>query len=196
MQLGRRAWIRTIIAFCAVFILLIVPWPNLGRAYVSAFTTVWTSVVRVSTQVRETGFELRPETPVNSRAEWSAAAFVRNGRAERKVNSVDLRRASYLPTAVYLALVLTIVRRIKGRAAIARSVSGFLLLQIVPTILLTILLHQAGVIKLGAAAETALMIGYRSVISSPGMTYALPAGVWAAVHRDILWLPTIDPRVE
>ena len=190
----RRFVLRIAVIFSVVFLLLSLPWPYLARAYTTAFSAIWTTVLNISADVRKTGFVLRPEIvetgthgPAVHHSEWSISAYVQRGGVERKVNSVDLRRASYLPCAVYLALVLSVVGSIKGRAAILRSAAGFFVLQIMPALLMIILLDQAGSMDLGEGKETALMIGYRALISSPGMGYALPALIWLTAHRKILW---------
>ena len=181
--------LRMTLVVVVVFAVLCFPWPRLAHAYVAFFSTAWTVVLNISTDAARIGFELRPESgrARSLHERWRAAAVVRSDHGKREVNTVDVRRLSYLPTALYLSLVAAVASRIKDKRTIVNSAFGLLLLQCLPALLMIILLQQAGWVDIGRGAETALMISYRGLISAPGMTYAIPAIVWLIVHRRILW---------
>lgn len=185
---------RMMLIFAGIFTLLVLPWPGLATAYCTGFSAFWTMVLQLSHDATALGFELHPEAAGDDLFfhQWSVAAFAEKNGAQRKVNSMNVRRTSYIQCAVYLALVIAVSGTVKGRSAWLNAGSGLLILQLLPAMMMVILLQQAGAPPLSRTAETVVIATYRSLVNPPGMAYALPAFVWLLLHRKILWRRTAE----
>ena len=182
----KRAWVIIFAKFLLAFILLSLPWPYFAKAYVNCFSSVWTAVFSDFVKYKELKFALRPTDTETTRFrnQWSVSAYIRNvdSKKEKNINKLDLRRTAFIPAAVYLSLVLAIVHRIRRKKEIAASATGFLLLQSLSGIPIIVLLQQMGLTDLHFNTQVVVLTIYRALVTSPGMSYAIPALLWLLFH--------------
>lgn len=185
----RSAWIPILIKFLIVFVLLAAPWPHVGGVFAKAFAVTWQPFVSLLDGVSDYDIVLSNDSPKGDptayRTAWQVTAFVQSpdGKKREVLNWMDVRRAAYLPMAVYLALIASIIVSFRGRKEYLRIFYGIVILQFMPMVPLLSFLQQAKIIDLNWNMQVFFLTLYRGLITSPGMTYAVPAILWLLLHR-------------
>jgi hypothetical protein len=172
------------VRFLFCFALLAPPWPAFGRAYGRAVGTLADAAL---------GEAAAPVTLRFSAATaWQLKVHAEDPQTGRFVGTLlDLRRAGYIATAVFVALALATPLRWGNRLALLGA--GVTLLQLLP--LLPLLWFFSGELpvqafRLGSLARSSIAIAYHALVAPPGMAYALPGLLWLFLR----WL--IAPRAQ
>lgn len=178
MRLPNRAALFTAARFFAVLILLLCPWPGLGRAYALAFNVLATPCMSVVSAASgsEVSLDRFPES--DKRHEWSTMVRVTDeSHTVRHTGAGDLKRAGYLQIATWLAsaVAFPLKRRARFAAILGGGVLFFTMFGCLPVCLY---LARKGVLHLGMVLFAALALSERALVGAPGMAFALPALGW------------------
>lgn len=179
----RFVLLRTALFAAALLILLLLPWPGLGEAFVGVIAAILNpllaALVSVPGQV-----ELGPATDEHA---WNAVLTIkREGRIVQHA-LWELRRTPYLPMAAFAALALAYpASKLSGRLRVLFI--GWSVLVLLPLLRLLTLFGEPGPMQLVAmpsALHAALTIAARALLLPPGMAYAVPALLWLTL---VAWL--------
>jgi hypothetical protein len=153
-----------------------VPWPGLGN-WVARVFSAFANVIAGPLARYPEAIEFRPEGPGDS---FNAILSVTNRTGIYQEMLWDLRRAPYLPVAVFLALSLALpMRRLRPRLlVIALGVLGLPLISGLRLLLAINSDSPIRLLELPASAEFLLTMACRALVLPPGMAYALPAMTW------------------
>jgi hypothetical protein len=172
-----------------VLVACLVPWPGLGRAYVSAFSRIGTTVVAPMLASATVEISFEPSTPEDEHHEWHTFVWVKDAQTHAPAHrgAVDLRRSGYLQIAILLALAAAfpLGRRVRWAAAV---VAGTLLLGMLGWLPVLVYLALKGVIHLGSVAYATLAIAQRSLVGAPGMAFVVPSILWWLMVRWVDWI--------
>ena len=170
--------------------LLLLPWPGLGRVFSSAVAVVANPFASMCFTT-PAGIHMAPEGPADS---WNALVTVTHASGKVQQLLWELRRTPYLPMAVFIAVALGFpLGRRRSRLAIMGA--GLIALQALPLMRLLILVGAEGPVQLFQTPDVLhglLTIAVRALVLPPGMAYAVPTLLWLALlalfDRDALTL--------
>jgi hypothetical protein len=190
LHLTPRAAGRFAVRFLPLIILLLWPWPGVGRAFASGFGAV--SEVLVSPFISpETvlHFQLRDSDIDHP---WWLYLAVKNRLTGQSYGiPVDTRTLAYVRLAVFLALAVAwpvpwtrrgITCLASGAAALLAVIGVSLALPLMQV------LELLGIVRLGVYVQSLASVGILSLVSYPSMAYAVPGliyalAVWVSVPR-------------
>jgi len=167
------------------FVLFALPWPGVGEWYTGVAANVLN--VALGKSGPPVAVEFLPAGPDTSA--WEVRTRVTETASEQSImTALDERRTGYLPSAVFLALVLASTFRARQKALLAAA--GLFALTLLS--LLPILAFLSGRLPI-VAYEL-----YRSLVAPLGMAYALPGLLWlllsAAVTREGMPAPPVSAQ--
>lgn len=182
-----------VVRFLALFAVLAWPWPGLGRAFVLVFSALTNVALGVVFGSPAFAPYFGPDEKGGG-ASWDAALFVRNSAtgAIAEMGSLEIRRVSYLPMIVFLALCFA-APRTRWQKELLVLLAGLLLLQTLPALTLGASFAEMDLWHLAGAARAVLEIAYRALATPPGMAYAVPALLWLLLTR---WLDRDAPPLS
>ena len=174
---------------CSLLLLaLLLPWPGLARFCGSTFSGFASEAADFALSGGPAALEFTPAS-AHLGAElhaWDVLVSARDESTHALVQTaLDLRRTLYLPSAVFLALVLAL--RLPLRKKVALLAVGLGALQIGPA--LTLLSFFSGKLPVQAfhlarVTSWVVEVAYRTLVAPPGMAFALPALLWLG----LVWL--------
>ncbi len=180
-RLRSAAWLpsidrRAIGVFVVLVVVLLAPWPRLGRAFGAVFSAYGNFLVAS----RETALDPPPRFEVPPFGEVSAAdggqwALVL--RTGARSLPLDTRIIAYTPLAIFLALALSTPVPLRRKVVVLAGGGAFLLGRLAFAVLVPIgCVLGAGRADstLGAFAE----ITWTIFVSPPVMSYATPLAAW------------------
>lgn len=181
---------------CALAVLL-APWPRLGQAYSASATELGNALLSwVESSRAQLAFAQSDSTAFSTVLH---AQLLRTGR-ELQI-PIELRTLAFIPTAALFALVFADAwRRPLRRTALLLVLSAlvletFLLVSlIVPICLFFADPQPMQLFQMDPTLHMILTIFYRSVVSPPGMIYAIPFAVWLLMSG--LLSRTLDARAS
>jgi hypothetical protein len=158
---------RELAVFAVLVVLLLAPWPRLGRAFVAFFGAYGNVLVGAL----DTGDAAPPrfgppqpgEVGAADGGEW--AVILRSGD---RALPLDTRIIGYTPLAIFLALALATPVPRRRKAIILSGGLAFLLARLAFAVMAPL-----GSTRLGLAAAL-----WTVLIASPVMSYAAPLAVW------------------
>jgi hypothetical protein len=167
-----------------VLTVLIWPWPGLARTYVAAFSSVATVIARPAFADSDVSLSFAPSSESDTSHEWFSMVSVQDAASQARVHrgAIDIRRAGYLQTALFLAVAIGFPLR-RWRRCVAVVVAGSALLPMLAWLTIATYLARKQVIHLGVLSSSILALGYRSLICAPGMAFAGPGLLWLVVLR-------------
>jgi hypothetical protein len=169
--------------FLAVLIVLAAPWPGLGRAYVAIYGSV--AAVIATPIVASSGVELAlaPSAEDDPKHEWFAMVSVLDAQTHSRQHKMatDLRRAGYLQMALYLAAAAAYPLRNRVRFVVVVT-AGLVLFAAFGWLPIMMYLAKKQIITLGAWSLSLLSVVYRSLVTPPGMAFAVPGLLWLAAR--------------
>jgi hypothetical protein len=158
---------RELAVFTVLLVLLLVPWPGCGRAFVGFFRAYGNGLVGAFGEGGEPPGRFEAPDPGQVGAadggEWAVLL-----RAGDRVVPLDTRIIGYLPLAIFLALALATPVPRRRKAIIVVGGLAFLLARLAFAVLTPLGGTRSG---LAAAVWTVM-------IAPPVMSYAAPAAVW------------------
>ena len=173
-------WPRIGLRFIALLAVLLWPWSGLGERFATAFARVCDALVHVvsgdGAQIHFIATGKDPEHP------WWVTMAVRNVFTGQSFGiPVDTRTVAYVRFAVFLALALAwpVGRTLRGLKAVA--LGGTLLVAVTAASVAIPLLQVLGMVKIlgiGVLAQSVLSIGILTLVTYPGMAYAIPGLLW------------------
>jgi hypothetical protein len=175
-----------------VLIVMLFPWPGLGRSYVAAFDRVANAMRAPLASAPDVSVSLELFPEADAHHEWFAMIAVtdRASGALQHRGGADLRRAGYLQMAILLAAAAAFPFRPGVRFA-AVLVGMLAMLSMLGWLPVFNFLAKKGVLHLGVVSYAALAIVERTLVGAPGMTYAVPGLSWLLVYR---WLGVSSRR--
>jgi hypothetical protein len=196
-SVARRRLAIGAVRFFVVFVLLVVPWPHLGRIVSGLFIEGASAIAApvLSTADAAVGFAAAPVEATEG--DWDAVIFVKNipSGNVRDAASIDVRRVWYLPTIVFVALSIALRFWSTKRLAIA-FVVGLFALPMLSLLPILSFLTQNRAIHPGAAPQALLDIAYRALVAPLGMAYAVPAFLWLGLMLVAGTIPALDRPKE
>jgi hypothetical protein len=179
-----------------LFALLVAPWPFVGRAYGRSVA----AIARMAAAVAGSGATIRIGAGGGQESAsdpWHLRIHAEDPSTGEYVGTVlDLRRAGYLASAVFAALVLATPLRARRRLGLL--LGGLALLQALP--LLPLLSFFSGklpvrVFDFGSTTRAMIELGYHILVAPPGMAYAVPGLAWllgvCVLDAGVLRLPRL-----
>lgn len=171
-----------------LFLLMcLLPWPGLGRAYVSAVSGAANFALRGVRFASDRSLHFEVGSPALLGAKvnpwWHVIATVSSettGAATRF--ALNLRAIGYVPTVTFFALVLT--GALSNRGALRSTALGFVLVQayFVFSVSLAVGLflsnERVQALELGPTARAVLEMLFEGLVVPPAMSYAVPAMIW------------------
>lgn len=182
--------------FACALALLLAPWPRLGVLYSAAATEVGNSALGwFESSQAQLAF-----APPDS-GEFSTVLNAQVNRTGQTLRvPVDLRTLAFIPTATLIALVLADgFRRPVRRTALQLLWSGlalhaFLFVSLlVPLCLFFAAPEPMQLFQMNPTLDTILTVFYRSLVTPPGMIYAIPFAVWLMIRT---WNPGVRPSAD
>jgi len=178
------------------FVLFALPWPGVGEWYTGVAANVLN--VALGKSGPPVAVEFLPAGPDTSA--WEVRTRVTETASEQSImTALDERRTGYLPSAVFLALVLASTFRARQKALLAAAgLFALTLLSLLP--ILAFLSGRLPIVayELGTAPRVVVDVLYRSLVAPLGMAYALPGLLWlllsAAVTREGMPAPPVSAQ--
>lgn len=178
------------------FVLFALPWPGVGEWYTGVAANVLN--VALGKSGPPVAVEFLPAGPDTSA--WEVRTRVTETASEQSImTALDERRTGYLPSAVFLALVLASTFRARQKALLASAgLFALTLLSLLP--ILAFLSGRLPIVayELGTAPRVVVDVLYRSLVAPLGMAYALPGLLWlllsAAVTREGMPAPPVSAQ--
>jgi hypothetical protein len=175
---------RALAIFVITAVVLLAPWPRLGRAFSAAFTGV--ANVVVDALVVQDGVTARFSTPTAADrgrpevGDWAVLLSLDVGRGARQT-VLDTRLLGYTPLAVFLALVVATPVPRRRRLKILAGGGTILVARLAVAIALPVG-RALGPRGPGWATGTFAEVIWWSFINPPAMSYVVAAfGWWLAV---------------
>jgi hypothetical protein len=174
---GDFRW-RPWVVLAAVYLSLALPWPGLGRAFVTVYATVMRPALVAA--VSSPGTSLSATGPDEAADEWDLAIRLPPEPGAHTVHGirVHLRRMAYLPLALLAALFASFPPVRSRRWSLIACPSCLLVLQLVA--LLSVFVTR-GLADYGRAGNAFVITVSRALFEAPVMQFALPAMLWAAI---------------
>lgn len=186
MSLLRRAFASFPGRSLLILIVLLVPWPGLGRTFASVVVGLNQAVLGDASSQVQLSFRL--PRPGEAAGPWEMFAVARERDGKQWVaTAVDTRRAGYLHDATFVALTLATPARRTTKAWILAI--GLGALQLVP-LLPALAFFSSATSGVQVFASSSLWhwlieIAYRCLVAAPGMAYASGGLLWLLLVR---WL--------
>jgi hypothetical protein len=166
---------RAVIVFGVLVVLLLAPWPRLGRAFGALFSA-YGNVLLAS---RETAlaapprFEVPPPNEVSAAEGGQWAVVLRTGDQSLPL---DTRIIAYTPLAIFLALALATPVPLRRKVIVLAGGGAFLLARLAFAVLVPVgrAFGPRGSSTLGAVAD----IAWTVLVTPPVMSYATPLAAW------------------
>lgn len=177
--LFRRLWAQFLGRAAIFFVLFALPWPGVAEAYTGALADGLGVMLGRSGPPAEVAF--RGGEP--GAGAWDVVTHVSDGKSgESLETALDARRTGYLPSVVFLALVLA--SRFAWRKKLVLAASGLFCLHLLA--LLPILSFWSGRLpivayELDEPVRIVVDVLYRALVAPLGMVYALPGLLWLAL---------------
>jgi hypothetical protein len=177
---------KTVLVFAALFACFFavysIPSPGLGRLFVGVATSLGNAFASGPKRAAALELEFRTERD----EPWTAVLDARDPSSGRETRvRINLRKSVYVPLAVFTALALAspIWKGRRGLVVLSAGI-GLLFVPIAiwiaaPTVAI---LYEGAVIDLGPFAQRLIRFAY-AVMEPPGMVYAIPFLIWAALVR-------------
>ena len=184
MSFLRRAlasfWVRSLL----LLLLLLAPWPGLGRTFASAMASLNNAVLGDDSSLAQLSFRL--PKPGEKTTPWEVFAIAREREGKRQVGTaVDTRRAGYLHEATFAAL--TIATRMRRSSKLWTLAIGLCALQLVALLPALAFFSSAAsgvqVFALNPLSQSLVEIAYRCLVTAPGMAYATGGLLWLLLVR-------------
>lgn len=196
MRRPDRAMLWAVCRFVVVLVVLIVPWPGMGRPVVRAFGYATQTMLSplLAGVAESVVFQASDETDLAH--EWDLLVLVKDPKTSATLRhaSVHVRRSGYLQVACFLALVAGWPGRNPRRLAFVLGL-GLLGLACLTTLPVLMFLSRRGVVPLAGWLLSALAVVYRALVTAPGMAFAVPAILWCLLARPIDWTAFVSgPR--
>jgi hypothetical protein len=190
MPLDRRAILVFVGLFACFFAVYNIPSPGLGKLFAGIATSVGNALVSGPKRPDALALEFRtayddPHADPTSRdLAWTTLLDARDPKTARETRvHINLRKCIYVPMAMFTALALAspIWKGRRGIVVLSAGL-GILFVPILVWILAPTMaiLYEAMVIDLGPLEQGILRFAY-AVMEPPGMIYAIPLLVWAAL---------------
>jgi hypothetical protein len=196
MSPHRRATLFAAARFAAVLIVLLAPWPGLGRAYVALYGSA--AAVIAKPILASSGVELAfaPSAQDDPKHEWFAMVSVLDAQTHARQHNMvtDLRRTGYLQIALYLAAAAAYPLRNRVRLLLVVT-AGLALLASFGWLPIMMYLAKKQIITLGSWSLSLLSVVYRSLVTPPGMAFAVPGLLWLAA-RTFLEKPLLSTKEQ
>jgi hypothetical protein len=180
-RLSAAAWLppidrRAIVGFAVLVVLLLAPWPGLGRT----FGVLFSSFGNVLVALQETKLAAPPRFEVPAPGAVSAADGGQWAVALRVGDQsfpLDTRIIAYTPLAIFLALALATPVSRRRKVIILAGGGAFLLVRLA----FAVLVPLGRAFNPGAAASTLgtfAEVTWTVLVTPPVMSYATPLAVW------------------
>jgi hypothetical protein len=162
---------RAVVVFGVLVVLLLAPWPRLGRAFGALFSAYGNCLVAS----RETAldapprFEVPPPNEVSAADGGQWAVLLRSGDQSLPL---DTRIIAYTPLAIFLALALATPIPPRRKVIVLAGGGAFLLARLAFAVLVP--LGRA----FGGSASTLTEIAWTVLVTPPVMSYATPLAAW------------------
>jgi hypothetical protein len=175
-----NAWLptldrRSIVVCATLLVLLLAPWPGLGRAFAKAFCVYGNGLVLVAGtwDGEPPRFEVPGPAQIGAPGVGPWAVLLAGDRAL----PLDTRIIAYTPLAIFLALVLATPVPRPRRLVILTGGLACLLLRLAFAVLVP-LDRAFGGARSGSTLEWLAEVGWTVFITPPVMSYATPLLVW------------------
>jgi hypothetical protein len=190
----KRVWKPLLLRFVPVLVVFVGPWDWLAHEFPSWFCDLGNALADFdwlgSSRIRLLGLQY-PEHPwwvlLNVKNVFTGASFAM---------TIDTKTVVYIRLVVFFALALAWPIWITRRGLKAFAVAlGALIGSIALTLLLPLLQTLAGLklIQLGAFTRLLISAGLSSLVTYPGMAFAVPGLIFAMAAR---WASTARPANE
>jgi hypothetical protein len=180
-RLRSAAWLpsidrRAIGAFVVLVVVLLAPWPRLGRAFGTLFSAYGNLLVASREMTRDTPprFEVPPPGEISAADGGQWAVVLRSGP---RSFPLDTRIIAYTPLAIFLALALATPVPLRRKVIVLAGGGAFLLARLAFAVLVPIgrAFGSGGwASMLGTFAE----ITWTIFVTPPVMSYATPLAAW------------------
>ena len=173
---------RPVLAFAALVIVLLGPWPGYGRAFGVLFSAYGNGVVRALGIGGSSTPRFAPPTPLERRdpevSDWVVTLSVSRADAGDEVMPLDTRILGYTPLAIFLALtVATPIGRRRRKLKVLAIGMAFLLARLAVAIALPVG-RALGAASPGWASGLLAEVVWWVLIAPPVMSYATPLLAW------------------
>jgi hypothetical protein len=160
-------------------VVLLLPWPGLGRAYTGTFGAVATVLARPFFSGDDVALSLTASNAAARNREWSLMVHVDDAAtgAPKHLGAVDLRRAGYLQIAFFLVAAAAFPLADRRRFA-GVLLGGVVLLSTLGWLPVLMYLATKHVIHFGALLFSMLAVAQRSLAGAPGMAIVVPGLLW------------------
>jgi hypothetical protein len=163
---------RLPLRFAAVLSLFLFPWPGIGTLFADVFSACVNFVAAGLTQPALLRFGAAGPPD-----DWSAVVTLIGTSGARQDFLWELRRAPFLPLAVFAALTLALPRG-RFRSRLAVFALGTAVIMTLPALRLGLLLGSDTpfrALDLSPTLMAALTVATGTLVLPPGMAYAVPA---------------------
>jgi hypothetical protein len=171
--------------FGAVFVVLVAPWPGMGRSFAAAYAPIATAIAWPALLTTNDVAVHMGAAPENDRAHgWDLMVWVNDAKTGKALRfaAIKLRRGGYLQMIFFIALVVGWPGRDPRRLALVLG-AGLMCLSIFASLPIFVFLAKRDFIHLGALSQSALAIACRSLVAAPGMMFAVPWFLWLLLAR-------------
>jgi len=173
---------RFLMAFLPLMVVLAWPFAFIGRPYQALERGVVNSVILNSTTTPIVARLVKDPRPdhdwITVAAVWDQANKLFRDRIE-----IDIHQLFYLPTAVFLALVLAEKWRFGGRRTALKLVLGILSFQVRGWVPFMALEQSITGANHSGASHLVLALVNKSLVAPLGMAYAMPLFWWLGLSR-------------
>ena len=193
MQRPDRATLWAVCRFLALLVVLIVPWPGMGRPVARAFGYATQTMLAPVLATVDTPVVFQASDETDAQHEWDLLVLVKDPKTSATLRhaSVHVRRSGYLQVACFLAFVAGWPGRSPRRLAFVLGL-GLACLACLTTLPVLMFLSRRGVVPLAGWLLSTLAVAYRALVTAPGMAFAVPAILWCLLARPIDWTAFVE----
>jgi hypothetical protein len=181
MQRRDRTLLRSLVVLVLAYGLLAVPWPGLGRAFVTVYAGAVQATLGNVLPMEGTSF--RATEPGEPASPWDMAIRLPVAPGETNVHGirVHMRRVAYVPLAFLGALALAFP---PGRSAHWFSIVACpVALVALQAVALLSVFTTRGLVDLGIVGNVIVGLVSHAFFEAPGMGFAIPGLLWALLAR-------------
>jgi hypothetical protein len=172
-------------------VVLMAPWPGMGRRFAEAFGPVIGAFLAPALASNgAVAVHMLPAPEGDVARDWDLFVVVNDASTGNEIRhaAVNLRRSGYLQIVFYLALVAGWPGRDPKRVAIVLGV-GLTCLGALGSLTTLMFLAKRGVVPMGSTPLAVLAMTYRTLVTAPGMAFAVPGFLWLLLARPLSWPP-------